>query len=100
EPIRVTRETPAANLPAQLLSLVFNQGRPAEGQPSLDTVVMADGDYVVYALYDVIPGTLAGADPAEAEEERAYLDEQVGLQDFTLYLRALQRNADIERPAQ
>lgn len=87
-------------LPPALLFAAFDLPRPAEGDRLINSLVLDNGDFAVFALTGVRAGDPAEIDQFLRDMESQRLGSQTGFQDFALYLTALETAARIRRRAE
>lgn len=93
-PPRFVERSDAALDPA-LAAAVFAAARPVEGKATVDVVALPQGDFAVFALTAVRPGSLASLDEATRQVRMRELARRFGQTAFSAYVEELRRNADI-----
>ena len=87
-----------ADIAPDLLALgdaAFSQNAPASGEVNLGGVVLANGDYVVYALKGVTLGEVENANEAEKSRLRNRLIERDGAELYYGFSEFLRNNAEV-----
>ncbi|MCL6268733.1 SurA N-terminal domain-containing protein [Sansalvadorimonas sp. 2012CJ34-2] len=82
------------DVPAQLVGEAFRLPHPGKGQASFGTTVLPNGDQVVIAVRNVVPGT-EKLDEQQARMMGATLSLRMGGQLFNEYMRDLRETADV-----
>lgn len=93
EPGLVARNDP--KLPAPVRALAFTLPAPAEGQASIGTAVLEDGDAAIVRVTRVEPGDTA--ESSAGDQEGSMLDQIMGRQASESVLEDMERRAKIER---
>ncbi len=88
----VARQEPG--VAPELLKVAFAAGRPAAGKPVAGSVRLANGDYAVFAVTAVKPGTPPPDGPL-AQNERRTLGNAQAEAEFVEYLARLRARADV-----
>ena len=89
-----------STLPTQLVASAYRLGKPAAGEPIIEPVPLASGDFAVLMLANVEPGDME----AVTEEERAaaatQLTEQAAMFELTGYAGEIRDAATVRIPDQ
>lgn len=85
-----------ANVPAAVVAAAFS-AHPGEDGPHVGTVLAPGAGYVVYRLYQVVPGDPSELDAAALERSREQLARQRGSAAFSALLMQLRAEADIRQ---
>ncbi len=85
-----------AGIDRSLNDFVFGLQKPA-GQPVVDGLQLANGDYVVVSLSKVAAGQVSDQDASQQQAISARLAQQLGAEDYQSYQSIVQQQADIER---
>ncbi len=91
--VTMTRQT--SDVDPQVLSAVFQQKKPQEGQARTGTAVTADRRYVVFNLIAVQPGRPESIPLAERDAGKEQLSLQAGSRDYAALIAQLVEQADI-----
>jgi len=75
----------------------FAVARPSEGKPTVGSLALPNGDYVVYAVYAVKDGDPAALKPEEKVNIAKGLSSSVGMDEFALMLKSIKEKAKIQR---
>lgn len=90
----------STGLDQEIVRLIFSIPKPGNN-PSNEKLIegrqLANGDYVIVELLDVIPGNAEDLSDEERQNLRAYLMEQEASADFNAFMTGLQARADIDR---
>ncbi|MGE3481141.1 MAG: SurA N-terminal domain-containing protein [Gammaproteobacteria bacterium] len=70
-PVLLGRED--ADVPGEVLDAAFSMERPAQDRPTLGETPLADGDFAVIALYEVVDGNPESVTDAERRAQRGEL---------------------------
>ena len=84
--------------PAAVLAAAFELPRPVEGGRSLGEASLGEEGEAIVTVTRVQEGDLSSLSETELEGLRSYAEARRGSLDFTALQRAMEANADIERP--
>lgn len=89
----VTRQS--VDVDGRVRSAIFQEKKPAAGQPRVGTVVTDDQKYVVYSLTGVTPGRPEAIPLAERDQGKLQLSLQSGAYDLAAFVSDLEAQAEI-----
>jgi len=84
-------------LPAPVRTVAFTLPSPAEGQASVGTAVLENGDAAIVRVAKVEPGEVTKPGDKAADQERSMLGQLMGRQTSEAVLDDMERRAKIER---
>jgi len=84
-------------LPAPVRTVAFTLPSPAEGQASVGTAVLENGDAAIVRVAKVEPGEVTKPGDKAADQERSMLGQLMGRQASEAVLDDMERRAKIER---
>ena len=90
----------STGLDQELVGLIFSLPKPDDESSNgriIEGRQLANGDYVIAELLDVIPGNEDELSLEERQNLQAYLREQEANADFNAFMTGLQARADIDR---
>ncbi len=86
----------AAELPAEVRSLMFAMPHPTQGQPSIDTTDLADGGMAL-VLLDKVNTEAVELSEEEKRSMGGFLSSRIGQQDYQAFVDRLKNTAVIEK---
>lgn len=86
----------AAELPAEVRSLMFAMPHPTQGQPSIDTTDLADGSMAL-VLLDKVNTEAVELSEEEKRSMGGFLSSRIGQQDYQAFVDRLKNTAVIEK---
>ncbi len=93
EPQLWTRGDPTVD--ENLISAVFDSGKPEEGATITGTARMTDGSIAIFSLAAVLPGRPESIPLAQRDEGKLALAQQSGSNDLRAFVESLYNDADI-----
>ncbi|MDR2213120.1 MAG: peptidyl-prolyl cis-trans isomerase [Pseudomonadales bacterium] len=88
------RSTPAGH--PELMDAVFSAPAPAAGATLVQGVQISSGDYVIFEVQSVTPGTVADFEEGEEASLRNFINQQSAANDFVGFMLSLEHSAKIK----
>jgi peptidyl-prolyl cis-trans isomerase D len=85
------------DMDAAVMDAIFRAKKPSTGNARLGSTITTIGDYVVFMVKAVVPGSPEMIPLAERDQRKLTLESAAGAQDLNAYVNELIRNSDIER---
>jgi peptidyl-prolyl cis-trans isomerase D len=89
-------ERNAQNVNPEVLNAVFSAASPAAGATLASGTQLANGDFVVFELQSVTPGTDADFREGEAASLRNFINQQTAANDFVGFMLSLEGRAKVK----
>ncbi len=93
---QVAAERNAADVPQELLEVVFNASRPSADQESTDEHFLENGDYVIFSITKVTDGNVEALTDIERASLRSNLSNSRVGDEYRAWQSELRNEADIE----
>lgn len=89
-----------STLPTQIVATVYRLGKPAAGEPILEPVPLASGDFAVLLLTNVEPGATEAVTEEERDAAARQLTDQAAMFELTGYAGEIRDDATVRIPDQ
>ena len=89
-----------STLPTQIVATAYRLGKPAAGEPTIEPVPMASGDFAVLLLTNVEPGDPEAVTEEERDAAARQLTDQAAMFELTGYAGEIRDEATVRIPDQ